>query len=129
MGRFLNALLVLLVALGVGAYFAAFRAPQCEVSFPGKGTVLIVGVSSSLGGEIARHLLERGFTVLGTARRANKSIPAGVKTLAMDVTNTANVSHALGSLPALRAVVMCSGVADLGTPIEHLSLGHLSSSF
>jgi NAD(P)-dependent dehydrogenase (short-subunit alcohol dehydrogenase family) len=60
---------------------------------PGKKVVLITGVSSGIGQATARLLVERDFTVFGTARNASsvEAIP-GVEVLTLDVRSDESVN-------------------------------------
>jgi nucleoside-diphosphate-sugar epimerase len=65
-----------------------------QVPTPQKRLALVVGATGSIGGEVARALLARGWRVRGLARdpeRAAKSGPAGVDWVRGDAMNEAEV--------------------------------------
>jgi NAD(P)-dependent dehydrogenase (short-subunit alcohol dehydrogenase family) len=70
--------------------------------------VLITGCSSGIGGETARHLAARGWTVYATARRPDTlaSLEAvGCKTLACDVTDEASMRGCVDAVVAVEGAV------------------------
>jgi nucleoside-diphosphate-sugar epimerase len=60
-------------------------------------TALIVGVSGIVGGALAQHLVERGWTVLGLARRPSKNVP-GVKYIEADLRDPGGLRQALSDV-------------------------------
>ncbi len=61
-----------------------------------KRTALVTGVSSGIGREIARMLVERGARVFGTVRDPRSADPLpGVELVRMEVTDDASVSEAV----------------------------------
>jgi NAD(P)-dependent dehydrogenase (short-subunit alcohol dehydrogenase family) len=68
-------------------------------------TALVTGVSSGIGRETARLLVENGVRVFGTVRRPRDEI-AGVQTLPLDVTDDAGV------IDTLRLVLEHAGRID-----------------
>ncbi len=64
-------------------------------------TILITGASSGIGKETARLLLQKGYTVYGSARRVNKMKDIeqlGVKLLEMDVTDEASMTAGINKI-------------------------------
>ncbi len=60
------------------------------------GTALVIGVSGLIGGNTARELLKNGWTVYGLSRNpTNDTAIEGVKPVAADLLNAANVKEAL----------------------------------
>ncbi len=58
--------------------------------------VLVTGVSSGIGQESARYLLERGMQIFGTVRNVNAtSAPPGIHLVQMDVTDAESVHEAV----------------------------------
>ncbi|RKT66837.1 type I polyketide synthase, partial [Saccharothrix variisporea] len=80
------------------------------------GTVLITGGTGTLGLALARHLVARhGVRRLVLASRRGGVVPdlgADVRVVACDVSERAQVSELVGSIPDLIAVVHAAGVLD-----------------
>jgi len=71
--------------------------------------ILVTGVSSGIGREIAQLLAERGARVFGTARNPKSAKPIhGVQIIRMDVTDDASVSEAI------------QGIVEKAGPVEVL---------
>jgi len=94
--------------------------------------VLVTGASSGFGEEIARRFVREGHKVIAAARRADKlaalhdELGANLLPLALDVTATASIAHALAQLPAdwqtIDVLINNAGLA-LGTePAQESSL-------
>jgi NAD(P)-dependent dehydrogenase (short-subunit alcohol dehydrogenase family) len=71
-------------------------------------SVLITGCSSGIGGETARHLAARGWTVYATARRPETLADleaAGCRTLACDVTDEESMRGCVDAVAAAEGAV------------------------
>ena len=66
-----------------------------------KKVILITGASSGMGKDFALHLLKKGHTVYGLARRIEKMadiVNSGGKAIAMDITNEAQIESAVNQV-------------------------------
>src|SRR5262245_51897117 len=103
----------------------------------GTGAVLVTGVSSGIGKATADELVNAGFRVFGTVRRARDAAAveaAGAIPIIVDVSQPTSVRRALetvtrvlGDLP-LWAIVNNAGIPGVG-PIEHLDLEEMRRTF
>ena len=82
---------------------------------------LVTGASAGIGDETARTLHEAGFVVYGAARRINRMTElaaAGVRTLALDVTDEVSTKNAVAELLAsegrIDVLVNCAGYGSYG---------------
>src|SRR5919112_4501926 len=93
------------------------------------GTVLVTGASTGIGEATTLHLNELGFDVVGAVRKdedADRLRPHGVRTVKLDVTDSASIAAAradLGDTP-LAGLVNNAGIAVAG-PLEFLPLDQL----
>lgn len=67
--------------------------------------LLVTGASGFVGSALARHLVERGFAVRGTARGASSAMPAGVHPIHAELAERTDWSAALGGVDT---VVHCA---------------------
>lgn len=98
-----------------------------------KKTVLVTGVSSGIGQETARLLMERGFQVFGTARNAQAVAKiSGMRVLTMDVTNDASVTDGVKAVlqdtGAINALVNTAGYLLSGA-VEETSIEEARQQF
>ena len=105
-----------------------------------KKTVLITGVSSGIGFDAARLLLEKGHTVLGSVRRTTdgeqlqKQLGERFTPLLFDVTDETAVYHAAEQVKAilngapLHGLVNNAGIAVSG-PVAHVPLAEFRRQF
>lgn len=63
-----------------------------------KPVALVTGASSGIGKATAEALLQAGYTVYGTSRRAADTAPGSLPMLALDVTREASVAEAVSEL-------------------------------
>lgn len=78
---------------------------RLELMEASRRTVLITGCSTGIGRAAAAMLAERGFTVYGSVRSEQhaselKSLHGGITPIIFDVTNEADVAHAVETLRA-----------------------------
>jgi NADP-dependent 3-hydroxy acid dehydrogenase YdfG len=97
--------------------------------------VLITGCSSGIGAETAGYLADRGYTVYATARRVETLEPLvakGCRTLALDVTDEASMSAAVGAVEAehgaVGALVNNAGYSQSGA-LETITLDDIRKQF
>ena len=102
--------------------------------------VLITGVSTGIGFDAARYLIERGFHVFGSVRRqadadrVQASLGEQLTPLLFDVTDEAAINAAVGEVEAavgkdgLCALVNNSGISGSG-PLMHMPLGEVRQMF
>lgn len=88
-------------------------------------SVLITGCSTGFGREIARHFIDRGWTVVATMRNtAANTLPASgrLHVLPLDVTDAESIAVAVEQAGPVDALVNNAGIGWLnaveGTPIE-----------
>jgi NAD(P)-dependent dehydrogenase (short-subunit alcohol dehydrogenase family) len=87
-------------------------------------TVLITGCSSGFGLEMARYFLERDWDVVATMRTPrNDLLPpsARLRILPLDVTDAANIRHAVEAAGPIDALVNNAGIGT-AAPAELLSM-------
>lgn len=97
--------------------------------------ILITGASSGIGFQTAQELAHQGHTVYGAARRLDKLqalVPAGVKPLALDVTDEASIQQAVTTLLAaegrLDVLINNAGYGSYGA-VEDVSLTEAKRQF
>lgn len=102
--------------------------------------VLITGVSTGIGYDAARYLVERGYRVFGSVRsqadgdRVAQALGSNFTPLMFDVTDTGAIASAARRVEAtvgdagLRALVNNSGVSGAG-PLMHYPLADLRRMF
>lgn len=88
---------------------------------------LVTGATSGIGTQIARQLVERGWTVLvgsrDAARGAQTAAEIGGRALPLDVTDPASVAAAAAAVPVLDVLVNNAGVSfDTGTVLTEVDL-------
>ncbi len=94
-------------------------------------TTLIVGANRGIGLELARQLLARGETVLGTGRCDTADLAAlGAGVHTVDVTDQASVDALAAALDgtSLDQLILCAGVL-LRTPLAGLDLDAIRHQF
>lgn len=78
-------------------------------------TVLITGCSSGYGLATARHFHARGWQVIATMRRPRAdALPAGVRVLALDVTDVDSIADALEAAGPIDVLVNNAGLGLFG---------------
>jgi NAD(P)-dependent dehydrogenase (short-subunit alcohol dehydrogenase family) len=97
--------------------------------------VLITGCSSGIGAATAEHLLDKGWTVYATARRAEtlEGLAAkGAKTLSLDVTDEESMRAAVAAVEeaegAVGVLVNNAGYSQSGA-IEDVDIGSVRRQF
>ncbi len=97
--------------------------------------VLITGCSTGIGAETARHLATKGWTVYATARKPETLADlaeAGCKTLALDVTDEASMSSAVGQVVeaegAVGVLINNAGYSQSGA-VESIDLESIRRQF
>lgn len=105
-----------------------------------KKSIVITGVSSGIGFDAARTLINRGYHVFGSVRktadaeRVSAALGSGFTPLLFDVTDVAAINAAAGQVRTqlggrgLTALVNNSGIAPSG-PMMHASLDELRGVF
>lgn len=86
-------------------------------------TVLITGANRGLGLEFARQFKERGYTVIGTARKPEKAIElkaTGARVVALDVTDGASVAAMAAVLKDVPIDIVINNAGVIGHPQESL---------
>jgi NAD(P)-dependent dehydrogenase (short-subunit alcohol dehydrogenase family) len=95
------------------------------MSFANK-TILLTGGSGGIGGEVARHLLAKGASVIVSDRHPLGEVPEGASYLPLDVTSEAEWQEAIDLVVArhgaLDGLVNIAGVFTPGIPFEDMTL-------
>jgi len=94
-------------------------------------TVLITGCSSGFGLDTARLFLEHGWQVIATMRTPDASLlppSEHLRLLALDVTDAASISAAIGAAGPIDALVNNAGIGVL-YPLEAISMATARSVF
>jgi NAD(P)-dependent dehydrogenase (short-subunit alcohol dehydrogenase family) len=89
-------------------------------------TILLTGGSGGIGGEVARHLLAKGATVIVSDRHAEGGVPEGASYLPLDVTSESAWEQTIATIVAkhgaLNGLVNIAGVFTPGIPFEQMTL-------
>lgn len=88
---------------------------------------LVTGATSGIGKQIARQLVDRGWTVLVGSRDADRgertAAEIGGRALPLDVTDPAGIAAASATVPALDVLVNNAGVSfDTGTVLTEVDV-------
>lgn len=89
-----------------------------------KGTAIVTGVAGTLGGAIAIALRDDGWSVLGLDRAealGGFRAPDGIRTAALDVTDTDACRALFAGLTELSVLVNNAGIANL-SPLREIAL-------
>jgi NAD(P)-dependent dehydrogenase (short-subunit alcohol dehydrogenase family) len=91
-----------------------------------KHIILITGGRGGIGGEVARHLLDKGATVIVSDRHADGEPPAGARAMTLDVTSESGWEQTIAAIVAehgaLHGLVNIAGVFTPGIPFEDMTL-------
>lgn len=97
-----------------------------------EGVVLITGGSSGIGKAVGEFLLQKGFTVYGTSRTAEKAVNSKFPLLAMDVRNPESIAHAVSEVlrisTRIDVLINNAGVGITG-PLEEIPLSEIRNNF
>jgi NAD(P)-dependent dehydrogenase (short-subunit alcohol dehydrogenase family) len=89
-------------------------------------TILLTGGAGGIGGEVARHLLVQGATVIVSDRHAGGAAVEGASYLSLDVTSEGDWEQAIDTIVtrhgALDGLVNIAGVFTPGIPFETMTL-------
>ncbi len=89
-------------------------------------TILLTGGSGGIGGEVARHLLAKGATVIISDRHAAADVPEGASYIQLDVTAETAWETAIAAIVArhgaLNGLVNIAGVFTPGIAFEDMTL-------
>lgn len=89
--------------------------------------VLVTGVSGTIGGGVARALLRRGHTVIGTVTAENRPAPEGVEPLVADLFDPEALAETAGNVDA--AVHTASSNDERAGELDHTVVGTLLNAF
>ncbi|NAZ87113.1 SDR family oxidoreductase [Kineococcus indalonis] len=87
-------------------------------------TALVTGANRGIGRHLAAQLAERGATVYATARRPGAIDLDGVRTLTLDITDTASVAAAARAAGDVDLLVNNAGIATGATLLGDLEQAH-----
>jgi NAD(P)-dependent dehydrogenase (short-subunit alcohol dehydrogenase family) len=91
-----------------------------------KQTILITGGRGGIGGEVARHLVGKGATVIVSDRHGDGDAVAGVRYVTLDVTSETGWESTIDAIVAehgaLDGLVNIAGVFTPGIPFEDMTL-------
>jgi NAD(P)-dependent dehydrogenase (short-subunit alcohol dehydrogenase family) len=89
-------------------------------------TILLTGGSGGIGGEVARHLLAKGATVIISDRHPSGEVPQGASYIQLDVTSETAWEKAIDAIVAkhssLNGLVNIAGVFTPGIPFQDMTL-------
>ena len=95
-------------------------------------TVLITGASRGIGRATAEKLVSEGYTVYGTSRdpknMKDEDKVAGVKYLALDLTNENSIDVLIRTLGSVDVLINNAGISQIG-PIEEVPFEKLREIF
>jgi short-subunit dehydrogenase len=88
--------------------------------------VLVTGASRGIGAATARLLTDAGYEVIGTSRHPERIAdpPAGVRFLALDVTDPQSVSTLIGEVGRVDILINNAGSSQFG-PLEEIPLSRV----
>lgn len=89
--------------------------------------VLVTGVSGTIGGAVARALIGRGHTVVGTVTAADRPIPDGVEPLVADLFDPTALTSTIPTVDA--AVHAASSNDERAGELDHLVVAALLDGF
>jgi NAD(P)-dependent dehydrogenase (short-subunit alcohol dehydrogenase family) len=91
-----------------------------------KQIILITGGRGGIGGEVARHLLDKGATVIVSDRHRDGEPPAGASYRTLDVASEGEWEETIAAIVAehgaLHGLVNIAGVFTPGIPFEDMTL-------
>ncbi|MBE7160859.1 MAG: SDR family oxidoreductase [Williamsia herbipolensis] len=94
--------------------------------------VLVTGVSSGIGAEVARLLVARGHEVIGTSRRpdsiAEDARVPGVRYITLDQTEPASIAACVAEAGDVDVLINNAGVSHMG-PLEDVPMKSLENVF
>jgi short-subunit dehydrogenase len=89
--------------------------------------VLVTGASRGIGAATARLLTDAGYEVIGTSRHPERIAdpPAGVRFLALDVTDPRSVRTLIGEVGRVDILINNAGSSQFG-PVEEIPLSRVN---
>ena len=99
----------------------------------GSGLAVVTGASSGIGAATVRRLVQEGFEVVATARRADRlaelADETGCRTVPLDLTDAAAVSAFADDLPACAVLVNNAGGALGLEPVQQADEAHWQTMY